>query len=136
MENNKAQLAARSSLNYQQIAFCENIQAGDNGKQAYLKAYPQSSELSAESSASDLLSQDKVKDYIYALKSITELVVEDSGISRDLITTCRRKIIQSSVSKDSDKLTACRDQAAMDGHNEPEKVEHGFKVVWGESSGT
>ena len=135
MENEEnIRLAATSTLNYAQILFAEAINKGLSNKEAYANAYPQANDKTCESASSQLISLPKMKDYIYSLKAIQEDNKNDEGISRQLITDCRRSIITSTdpATKAADKLTACRDQAKMSGYDEPEKLEHSFKVVWGE----
>ena len=134
MSETEIQLASNSKLNYQQILFCENIVKGLNNKDAYANAYPSANELTTESASSTLISLPKIKEYIYSLKAIQSDSKQGESISRELIAKCRRSIIQSTdpATKDSDKLTACRDHASQEGYSTPLEVEHSFKVVWGE----
>lgn len=68
-----------NELNNKQLAFCREYIIDWNGKRAYMAAYPDSSEKAAESSASTLLRNPKVKEYIDQIKDNLE---EQAGISK------------------------------------------------------
>jgi phage terminase small subunit len=66
-------------LNNKQQAFCRQYIIDWNGTRAYMHVYPDSSKEAAESSASRLLTNAKVKEYIEEIKNNLE---EQAGISK------------------------------------------------------
>ncbi len=99
----------------------EYLVNGFNATQAYLKAYPDSTEEAAESSASRLLSNAKVKEYIEEQKK---------QIKEDAVMTKREKLklleswILDREERKSVRLKALEMHNKMTGDNEPEKIEH------------
>lgn len=60
-------------LNNKQKIFCrEYVKNGNNATQAYMKAYPDSSEKSAKDNASRLIAKDSIQNYIQELQGKME----------------------------------------------------------------
>lgn len=91
-------------LNDKQIEFCKQyIACKCNGTKAYMAAYPDSTEEAARSSASDLLSNPSVKEYIAKLE---QPIHEKLGITAEMILGGIRDIANDEETNKRDKLKA------------------------------
>lgn len=102
----------------------EYLTNGMNARQAYLKVYPDcKTEEGADASASKILSNPKVKEY---LKENQKKIQEEHGITREWIKDKLVTIIDDSMPMKykRDALTALQMLAKMYGLNEPDKLEH------------
>ena len=117
-------------LNDKQKAFCREYVRDWNGKRAYMAAYPDAKEKSAEAAASRLLSNVKVQEHIEYLKgNIEELL----GISKAKVVEEYVKMVfgtEEDGYKDistADKQKALQEISRMMGYNKPE--EGVFQVI-------
>lgn len=101
-------------LNNKQKIFCrEYVKNGNNGTQAYMKAYPNCSEETARRNASKLLTNTDIQNYIKEL--------QDKAESKDIMTTIQKKeFLTNMILKDLDatkneKLKALDILNKMDG---------------------
>ena len=101
-------------LNNKQKVFCrEYVKNGNNGTQAYMKAYPDASEESARRLASQLLTNIDIQNYIKEL--------QDKAESKDIMTTIQKKefltnmILKDAEANRTDKLKALDILNKMDG---------------------
>lgn len=83
-----------SELTESQKEFCKAYIFDWNGTRAYMKAYPESSEASARSSASDLLTKPNIQLFITEIQKDLEKL---AGISRLKLITEHQKIAFSSI---------------------------------------
>lgn len=94
----------RGKMNEAQIMFCEKYLAGLTGKsrpnatRAYMEVYPDCTEESARSSASELLTKDNIREYI--AKRMGEMVMTTNEV------IIRLADLAMNAEKDSDKIHA------------------------------
>jgi len=106
-------------LNQAQWAFMMAIFAGDNNTDAYQRAYPSCTRLSAESSGATLLGDPRVQE---GLRELREKKAQTSIVAKEEVSEARTKIIRNPDATDSDTLTACRDEEKMQGWTAPRQA--------------
>lgn len=101
----------------------EYLLNGRNARQAYLKVYPDcNSEEGADASASKLLSNPKVLEY---LKEEEEYLRSKSRMSKEDKLKIAEEIIEDREKERTiDRLKALEIHNRMLGHNDPDKIEH------------
>jgi phage terminase small subunit len=110
------------SLTDKQRAFVdEYLVNGFNATQAYLKAYPDSSEEAARSSASALLTNPNVKSIIEEEQKESR---KRARMSKDDKLDLIEEILLEQEERTLDKLKAIEIHNKMTGDNEPEKHDH------------
>lgn len=126
-----------ADLSPKQMIFVQEYMRSGNGKQAAIAAGY--SERSAESQASRMLKNDKVKQYLDKKEAkldrdLREMFVEDAVKAYNVLL----EIMQNPTALDKDRLVAARDLLDRAGYKPTEKVladvnsEGTMTIVWGE----
>ena len=92
---------------------------GLNGAQAYIKIYPDVEEENARSSASRLLTNDNVIEYLEKEQAI---INNRSRKSKDDKLRIAEEIMDAKAERSTDRLKAIEVHNKMTGDNEPEKL--------------
>lgn len=115
------------SLSDKQQAFVdEYLVNGFNGLKAYIKAYPDSSEESAQSSASRLLENAKVKT---AIEEAQKENRKRSRMTQDEKLELLEEWMTDRENQVRDRISSLKAHNEMTGDNAPTKIEHSGELI-------